>query len=338
MRREESIEQNKITIADVAEALGISKTTVSRAISGKGRIGEETRQRVMEYIEANHYKPNPIAKGLAKSKTYNIGWIMPGDPLVTDLPFFQKCMIGIGEIAMAADYSILLSMVYDDDISQLKKIVDNHKVDGVILGRTLVDDERIDFLKSRGMPFVVIGSSMEDDVIQIDNDHIAACSELTSILLMKGIRKIALIGGDSNHVVNQTRRKGFEQALKQQGIDVNPANIYMNNERTKDIERAIDDAMKNGAECIICMDDRICTTLLNKFQRDEIKIPEQVKVASFYNSAILEKNQPAITALQYEPKELGAVACKTLLEYLKGREVKEKVLLSYQVLLKGSTQ
>ena len=60
-------EKNNITIGDVADALGISKTTVSRAISGKGRIGEATRQRVLDYIRENNYKPNPMAKGLAKN-------------------------------------------------------------------------------------------------------------------------------------------------------------------------------------------------------------------------------------------------------------------------------
>ena len=68
---DKGLEKN-ITIADVAEALGVSKTTVSRAISGKGRIGRETRERVLAYIEEHDYKPNVIAKGLAQSKTYNI--------------------------------------------------------------------------------------------------------------------------------------------------------------------------------------------------------------------------------------------------------------------------
>ena len=72
-------EKNNITIGDVADALGISKTTVSRAISGKGRIGEATRQRVLDYIRENNYKPNPMAKGLADQKTYNICWVVPGD-------------------------------------------------------------------------------------------------------------------------------------------------------------------------------------------------------------------------------------------------------------------
>ena len=73
---DKGLEKN-ITIADVAEALGVSKTTVSRAISGKGRIGRETRERVLAYIEEHDYKPNVIAKGLAQSKTYNICVVMP---------------------------------------------------------------------------------------------------------------------------------------------------------------------------------------------------------------------------------------------------------------------
>lgn len=331
-------EHNKITITDVAEALGISKTTVSRAISGKGRIGESTRKRVLDYIEANNYTPNPIAKGLAQSKTYNIGWVMPGDSTVTDLPFFQSCMIGVGEVATAADYDILISMVYDNDISQLERVVKHNKVDGIILGRTLVEDERIDFLTKSGVPFVVIGSTDTKGVVQIDNNHIDACRELTAILIMKGVKKLALIGGGDNHVVNRTRRTGFERGLESQNIPLKDGLVYMNNETETEVERAVDDALRSGAECIICMDDRICYSVIGKLRKDGISVPSQVKVASFYNSAILENNQPAITSLQYDPKELGAVACKTLLDYLDGKQVADKVMLSYEVVLKGSTQ
>ena len=88
-----------ITITDVAEALGVSKTTVSRAISGKGRIGEETKQKVLAYIEENNYTPNVIAKSLAQSKTYNIGVVLPGNYALMDLPFFQEALLGIQEIA-----------------------------------------------------------------------------------------------------------------------------------------------------------------------------------------------------------------------------------------------
>lgn len=331
-------EQNKITIGDIAEALGISKTTVSRAISGKGRIGEATRQKVMDYIKETDYKPSPLAKGLAQSKTYNIGWVMPGDSTMTDLPFFQRCMIGIGEVATGEDYDILISLVYDDDFAQLRRIVENKKVDGIILGRTLLDDDRVSYLMEKHFPFVVIGSSPIKNVIQIDNDHIQACKELTSILIMKGLRDIVLIGGSSNHVVNQTRRKGFELGITEQGLRLEDTKIYMDNEKPIEVERAVEDALRNGAKCIMCMDDRICDNVLSKLRRDNIKLPQDVKVASFYNSTLLENNQPAITALQYDPKELGSVACRTLLDYLDGKDVKEKVLLNYEVILKSSTQ
>ena len=330
-------ESGKITIGDVADALGISKTTVSRAISGKGRIGQETRERVMAYIKEHDYQPSPIAKGLAKSRTYNIGWVMPGDSTVTDLPFFQRCMMGISEIAALHDYDVLITLVFDHDISRLEKVVRNHKVDGVILGRTLVEDERIAFLNSNRIPFVTIGSTDVTGVIQIDNNHIAACKELTNILIMKGIRKLALIGGDAGHVVNRTRRIGFEAALEEQNIPVNEDWIYMNSDSNASINHSVDEILHNGAECIVCMDDRICYTVLEKLRKDNISVPGQIKVASFYNSQVLANNQPPITALQYDPKELGREACKILFDSIKGEEVAEKTLLSYEVVLKGST-
>lgn len=331
-------EQNKITIADVAEALGISKTTVSRAISGKGRIGEATRQRVLEYIKENDYRPSVVAKGLAQSKTYNIGWVMPGDSTVTDLPFFQRCMMGVSEVATSEDYDILISMVFDNDISQLQRVIRNKKVDGIILGRTLVHDVCVETLRESDIPFVVIGSSLDEDVIQIDNNHVHACKELTSILLMKGIRKMALIGGGTNHVVNQTRLSGFRQAFRETKNIYRDEWIYMDCDTDAMIERSVDDILRRNLECIVCMDDRICVAVLNKLQREKISIPGQMRVASFYNSSLLESRQPAITSLQYDPMELGAVGCRTLLDYIEGKEIHKKVLLGYQVLLKNSTQ
>ena len=331
-------EQNNITIDDVAKALGVSITTVSRAISGKGRISEKTRQRVMEYIKATHYRPNIMAKGLAKSRTYNIGWVIPGDSTVSDLPFFQRCMMGISEIAATKDYDILISMVYDHDISQLRRVIKNHKVDGIILGRTLMKDACVSFLRENGVPFVVIGSSPDDTVIQIDNDHINACKELTSILRMKGVRQFALIGGDVNHVVNQTRQKGFELGLQEQGMTAVENRIYMDCEDEDAVERAVDECIREQVDCIMCMDDRICRCVLDKLNKEDIDIPSQIKVASFYNSVMLENYKPSITSLQYDPKELGIVASRTLFDYISGKEVQRKVLLGYEVVLKGSTK
>ena len=168
-----------ITIADVAEALGVSKTTVSRAISGKGRIGAETREKVLAYIEEHNYTPNVIAKSLAQSKTYNIGVMIPSEYDIIDLPFFQSCLFGIQEIAATMDYDILLTISKPEDTSQLERIVTNRKVDGVILMRTFVDDKQAKMLAKRGIPFATVGGTNVKEAIQVDQDHQSACKELT---------------------------------------------------------------------------------------------------------------------------------------------------------------
>ena len=101
----------KLTIGDVADALGVSKTTVSRAISGKGRISEETTRRVIDYIERHNYRPNVMARGLAQSRTFNIGVIYPAGHDVLNLPVYHRCLQGIGDVAVAAGYDILLSFM-----------------------------------------------------------------------------------------------------------------------------------------------------------------------------------------------------------------------------------
>ena len=321
-----------ITIDDIARELGISKTTVSRSISGKGRIGEKTRRRVLDYIAENNYKPNPLAKGLAQSKTYNIGWVVPGDSDLTSLSFYQRCMLGVLAAATEADYDVLITTVFDKDINGLLRVLENHKVDGVILGRTLLKDPSIKALKASDTPFVVIGSTEEKGVVQIDNDHITACRELASILKLKGIRRAVFIAGSEDKVVTQTRRRGFEEGMV--GVKTG---IYMNCEKNEEVERAVEDALRGKTECIICEDDRICYQVLDKLKRDNIRVPQQVRIASFYNSRLIEDNQPAITSLQYDPKALGIQACRTLLEQINGGTPEQEQMMGYEVLLKAST-
>ena len=334
----EKEEKKDITIADVAEALGVSKTTVSRAISGKGRIGKETRKRVLEYIEEHDYKPNAIAKGLAQSKTYNICVVMPRDYEVVDWNFFQRCLFGIQEMAETVGYDILLTMCQMNDISSLERIVANHKVDGVILMRTFLEDAQIEFLQQKNIPFVTTGSTNYEGVIQIDHNHRSACRELTSIILMKGMKRIALIGGDENHVVTQSRLRGFREAYAKMGKTLDVDLMFLSQDNQVLVEKAVKEALNRQADCILCMDDAVCSRVLKTLRQQHVKVPEDVRVASFYNSMVLENNVPSITSLSFDAKELGMVACRTLLDLTEGLEVKERTLLPYEVVLKESTK
>lgn len=335
----ESQEENKtLTIADIADALGVSKTTVSRAISGKGRIGSETRERVLKYIDAHNYTLNVIAKSLAQNKTYNLAVVMPGDYELIDLPFFQNCIMGIQEIASSFDYDMLLTVCNNADVTKLERIVRNRKVDGVILLRSFMDDVQVEYLQEKNVPFVITGSSNYKGVVQVDNDHRAACRELTSILLMKRMKKIALIGGNEEHVVTQSRLMGFKDAFADSGTAVDESLIYMNLDNPVLLDGKLDDIIKREVDCIVCMDDAICMEVLYKLRREGISVPDQIRVASFYNSSMLETHDPSITSLDFDAKELGMLVCRTLLDMIEGQKVQKKTLLGYEVRLRESTK
>ncbi len=327
-----------LTISDVAEALGISKTTVSRAISGKGRISEETRRKVMDYIDAHDYKPNIIAKSLAQSRTYNICVVLPGNYALVDLPYFDEAILGIQEIAGLMEYDVLLDISQPDDTAAMKRILDNGKVDGVILLRTFLEDAHVELLSQMQVPFVTTGTSTYPGVRQVDYDHAGACCELTSILLMRGFDRIALLGGSDRIMVNRMRAEGYYQSFANLGRKVDESLVFSNLENRVLMENAVDEALAAGVNCILCMDDSICSCVLRKLRMAHIRVPEQMRVASYYNSYVLENSLPTITSLEFDGKEMGMQACRELLTLIEGGDVPDRILLPYKVVLKDSTK
>lgn len=340
------MEKKKITIDDIARDLGISKTTVSRAISGKGRIGKSTVDRVMAYIEQQHYHPSAIAKSLAKSRSYNIAFVMSAEYGETDLPFFQKCMWGVSDYISNYGYDVIYCLVSGDDISQLQRLIRDQKIDGAIFGRTTLEDEALAYLKSHDIPFVTVGTLDDDEVIQVDNDHTKGCHDLTAKLLEGGMKKPAILGGDMKYIVNKKRYEGFESALKDYKKKADKKLSFLNLKTPEDIEKAVEDALLGKTDCIVCMDDNICIHAINYLHRKNIKIPEDVKIASFYDSMFLENHQPPVSALLIDIKELGAkcgeaiIACinKETDELSSGKQAAMKTdLLLCKVMMKEST-
>ena len=332
------MEDKNLTIGDIAESLGVSKTTVSRAMSGKGRIGEETRRKVLDYVEEHHYTPNVIAKGLAQNKTFNLGMVLPGDYNIVELPFFQSCMLGISRVASAAGYDVLINMVTENDIAQLERAVVNRKIDGAILTRTLVNDIPMRYLKENGVPFVAIGSTDDNEAVQIDNDHRSACKELTGMLLNKGIQNIALIGGNESYIVTGNRLQGFEEAFGERANWNGTKKVMLNIDTAEKVDQIVDDLLREHTECIVGMDDFLCGCVLNALQQRQIAVPERIQTASFYDSTMLVNHLPSVTSIRFDVEELGRKACELLLRMLDGEEVERRTLLGYKVCMRKSTK
>lgn len=326
-----------ITIEDIARDLGVSKSTVSRALSGKGRIGEETRRRVEAYVKQHEYKPNVLARGLAQSRTYNIAVVFPDDYCLMEMPFFMQCLTGIHEAAVAGDYDILLTMGDNGHLDSMKKVIDHKKADGIILMRSYVEDRTVSFLQAEHIPFVVIGSHRDPQVVQVDQLNRKACYEMTEALLKQGFKNPALLGGDQNHQVTRDRYAGFSEACEAAGVNVLPELVCLDLIDSEKIEAAALNTVHQGADCLICMDDNICEIVLRRFQKESLRVPEDICIASYFDSPMWEHNQPGISCISFDVRSQGRAAGSTIIDLVEERPLRHCDIQPYKINIRAST-
>lgn len=328
---------DKCTIEDIARELGLNKSTVSRAISGKGRVGKATRERVLSFVKERNYTPNFHAKGLANGKTYNLGFVFPEDYGETEIQFFRDCLKGVASTAENYDYDVL--MMFDSDHTQgsICRVITNHKVDGFIIGRFVKNSFIQQLLEEEKVPYVVIGQADDPKICSVDNPNREACMELTEIMLMKGVRRLAFMGGKSTYSVSESRYHGFIDAHHHHEIKVNSSLIFSDIRNYYTASKAVKQAMEIGVDGIICVDDYITSLVLICLRESGIVVPEQIKLASFYDSYGMEYSVPPVTSLHFDSPALGRNACLMLLKQLGENVVEECAELDYQISLRKST-
>ncbi len=325
--------ERQITIDDIARALGVSKTTVSRAISGKGRIGKDTRQRVLHFIAEHNFRPNAVAQGLAHSRSGNIGVVMPDAR--EDGSFFAACLAGICTEAAQRDCDVLIAA--DDGLRQMERILANRKVDGVIATRSERCSSILPLLRAQNVPYVIIGQSGDPTVVCVDNDNRGGCRELTAKLLGRGLRRLALLGGDENYLVTQSRLDGFLDAHREAGVE--PLGVVrMNIRDSAGASAAVDAALAEDAQALLCMDGFICNLAMIQLRERDIPVPGSLRVASFFDNSIMEHLIPSVTSLRFDAEALGREACRALLERLEGGSPRSRVLSGYQLIERESTR
>ena len=298
-----------MTIEQMAEQLGVSKSTVSRALSGKGRIGKETRERVLALAGSEERKKKKVPE-----KTGNIAVVMPTDAYRTGGEYFHECLIGICEEAFARDYDIMITDV-----------------------RTMEHDRTIQNLAAMQFPVAVTGSVDNDFVIQVDVDNERASEDLTMYLISRGYRRFAIVLDYMEYAVNRNRYDGFCRALYQKGIPYEWSPLEFGITKYGIIQNLVRELMAKRIDCVVCGDDIICTSLLSAFLAEGYRIPRDIGIASLYNSSNLSCFSPAVTTVNVQTRRVGRMVCNQLLNALTGKEYQKKSYVDYELLVRKST-
>lgn len=324
-----------MTLDEMARELGVSKSTVSRALSGKGRIGAQTRQRIRDYAGAQNVEgKTPEEK---ENRTCNLGIVFPADIYITGNPYFQECMLGICEVASLLGYNVMLATGTAQDISEVQKLVEQEKVDGVILTRSLADDKTLRYLTERNFPVGLTGLCPYDNVIQVDTDNEGASESLTSLLIGKGFEKFALMVEDLSYHVNRSRYEGFCKAIYKNGLSRDKQVIFTGQLNMDLMDTVIEDMVSKKVECIICGDDVICARIMSRMQSEGYRIPKDIAIASLYNSPTLNCFMPPVTAVDVSARLVGNTIGKQMIQFLQGKEYQPKTMIDYEILVRKST-
>lgn len=330
--------RENLTIDDIARELGYSKTTISRAISGKGRISDATRNKIKSYIQERNYRPSAAAKALAENKTYNLAFVTPKSFITLDLPYVRQSMGAAAEEAFTKNYTLLLCLSTDDSPTLLNRILEYRKVDGVILSRTVENDKLVDILLENNMPFATIGTLPPAlkgvAAVEADHDQIVGCRAFSADFLRSGSGKIALLGNDINYIVNQSRVTGFREALRDIGLNESDAVIRTGIDNDTTCAQTVDQLLLQGVTRFLAMDDEICMRIWEHLNRRRLQIPKDVQLASLCDSEKLAMHK--ISALHFDAAELGRAACRELLAYINGKKYNPTPRLGYKIEMRDS--
>lgn len=329
--------KNKVNISKIAKDMGISVSTVSRALSGNGRVSQETKQKISNYLLEKQLVPNIREKRYTDISTNIIAVTIPEEEDFAHLPYFQHILMSVYDFFSIRGYQVLPIKISSKNISNLKTAVEEHVMDGVIISRRVETIDEIELLKEHGVPFVVIGSIEDSEIMQVEADNERASYDLTSALLHMGYYKMAVMCADQRHPINIKRYKGIMDAHIENYQILDREFVFYGTDFNDIAELAVEKILAANIDCILCMDDNICLNVLRILQKNKIPVPQKIRVASLHNSKLLDAWCPGITCVNYDVDRLGKEAIRILYTFLTENRKFPRTIMGYEIQMKEST-
>lgn len=334
------------TIIDVAQIANVSKSTVSRVISGKGYTSPETREKVMNAIQELKYKPNAVARAMVSHRTYNIGVIIyrKDFPIVSH-PIYGKILDAILEAAESLNYSVFVSTDKEMSLRSADYMLEK-RVDGLVLVSRL-SQEMIGYIDSFDIPYLMVNGTAENNqVIQIVNDDRKGGRLAADHLYKLGHRQIGVIAGPQEHRSHHLRYEGFYQRLVELGCEIHEEHMYFSPtslfndgyvgcssvwERSHETDNGFPTA-------IFATNDMLALGAMRVMVEKGLSIPQDVSIIGSDNIDFANLSNPPLTTVHTEKEKMGQDAVFMLNRLIQKLELNPmKVEYEPKLIVRGTT-
>jgi len=335
------------TIRDVAKKAHVHPSTVSRVFSGNASISEATRQRVLDAANNLGFQPNAIARSLSTQRTNQIGIVVPHvfEGFFDD-SFFPQLMRGMLDAAYKHNFRLIVggSQGYQDEISQIKEIMQSGQADGILVMSSRLDVNTIDQLNELETPFVLIGhppSSDYNDIIWVDAENTQSTRKAIEHLLHLGHTKIAYVGGDPKTLITRERQQAYEDTMHNAGISVNPGWIdygYFDEPGGYTAVQRMKTLGEETPTAYYAANDLMAVGILRALDELGLKVPEDISVIGTNNSHISRHTTPPLTTIEVPYAEIAKKAIDLLITQItKGNKVPANYVESCKLVIRDST-
>jgi LacI family transcriptional regulator len=311
----------RVSLARIAHSLGISTTTVSRALGGFDDVALPTRARVAAEAARIGYRPNQVARRLRRGRSEAIGMVLPAAPGQFDDPFFLRILAAVGPRLEQAGLDLLVTTARPgaDEVSAYRHLAEGRRVDGVLLARTRRHDERITYLLDRGLPFVAHGRCEEvRPFAYVDIDGEAACRAATERLIDFGHRRIGLINAAPGYMFAHFREAGWRAALRAAGLAEGPSAAAEPTEENGFLRAR---AMLSGPDqpsALVCATDRLAVGALHALADAGLRAGREVSVIGYDDLPFATYTDPPLTTMEQPIERAAARMVDMLLQLLGG--------------------
>ncbi|SMB80697.1 transcriptional regulator, LacI family [Hymenobacter roseosalivarius DSM 11622] len=316
--------RTQTTLGDVARAVGVASSTVSRALNGRADISATTRQAILEAAQALDYQPNTLAQSLKSSATNTIGVVIPD----FERPFFATVVSGIQQVADEAGYQVMICQSkesYETEVRNVRALVAS-RVDGLLICHSL-ETKNFDHVKQpadRGIP-VVHFDRVSDEVnsSRVMIDDWGGAFAVTEHLLQQGCRRIAVLAGSESLLINQQRVAGYQSALKQYHIPFRSEwlcyNTFQSTLTLAALNRWLE--LPEPPDAIFAIRYSDAFDIMTALKRRGLRIPADVAIAGFGDEPLAGMLEPGLTTVDLHPHRIGQQAARLFLEQIQQKEL-----------------